>query len=87
MAQYDTVLVIRTELSSRDARAEDASLSLSETEKSKIQQALKDLLASPALRSTQQCQHLLQYIVDHTLTGELALLRERVIGKEVFDRH
>jgi hypothetical protein len=86
MDQYDTVLVIRTELSSRDARAEDAPLSLSETEKSKIQQALKDLLASPALRSTQQCQHLLQYIVDHTLTGELALLRERVIGKEVFDR-
>jgi hypothetical protein len=57
---------------------------LSEIDKSEIQQALKDLLASPALRSTQQCQHLLQYIVDHTLTGESALLRERVIGKEVF---
>lgn len=84
IGQYDTVLVIRTEPSSRDAHAEDASLSFSETEK--IRQALKDLLASPSLRSTQQCQHLLQYIVDHTLTGESALLRERVIGKEVFGR-
>jgi len=82
--QYDTVLVIRTEPSSLDAHAEDAPLSVSETEK--IRQALKDLLASPSLRSTQQCQHLLQYIVDHTLAGESALLRERVIGKEVFGR-
>ena len=84
--QYDTVLVIRTEPSSRDAQAEDVPLSLSETEKSKIRQALKDLLASPSLRSTQQCQLFLQYIVDHTLTGESALLRERVIDKEVFGR-
>lgn len=86
MGQYDTVLVVRTEFSSRDSHAENAPLSLSEIEKSKIQQALKELLASPALRSTQQCQHLLQYIVDHTLSGESALLRERVIGKEVFGR-
>jgi hypothetical protein len=78
--------VIRTEPSSRDAQAGDVPLSLSETEKNKIRQALKDLLASPSLRSTQQCQHFLQYIVDHTLTGESALLRERVIGKEVFGR-
>lgn len=77
---------MRTEFSSRDAHAENAPLSLTEIEKSKIQQALKELLASPALRSTQQCQHLLQYIVDHTLSGESALLRERVIGKEVFGR-
>jgi hypothetical protein len=84
--QYDTVLVIRTEPSSRDAQAEDVPLPLSEAEKSKIRQALKDLLASPSLRSTQQCQLFLQYIVDHTLTGESALLRERVIGKEVFGR-
>ncbi len=84
--QYDTVLVIRTESSSRDAQTPDTTLSLSETEKSKIRQGLKELLASPSLRSSQQCQHLLQYIVDHTLSGELALLRERVIGKEVFGR-
>lgn len=33
-----------------------------------------------------QCQQLLRYIVEHTLAGELGLLRERVIGKEVFGR-
>lgn len=38
------------------------------------------------MRSTLQCQTLLQYITDHTLSGELALLRERVIGIEVFGR-
>jgi hypothetical protein len=38
------------------------------------------------MRSTLQCQTLLQYITEHTLSGELALLRERVIGKEVFGR-
>lgn len=51
-----------------------------------VWRALEDLLGSPPLRSTAQCQHLLRYIVEHTLLGELGLLRERVIGKEVFGR-
>lgn len=58
----------------------------SASERKRVYAALHDLLASSPLRTTLQCQHLLQYIVDHTLTGEDALLRERVIGKEVFGR-
>jgi hypothetical protein len=51
-----------------------------------ILQALDDVLSSPPFRNTQQCQNLLRYIVEHTLAGEDHLLRERVIGSEVFRR-
>jgi len=68
-----------------DIHGEDLRV-FSESERKRVYAALHELMASSPLRTTQQCQHLLQYIVDHTLTGEDALLRERVIGKEVFGR-
>ena len=52
----------------------------------RIQPALDQVLSSPPFRNTQQCQNLLRYIVKHTLAGEDHLLRERVIGSEVFGR-
>jgi hypothetical protein len=52
----------------------------------RIQPALEHLLSSPPFRNTLQCQTLLRYIVKHTLAGEDHLLRERVIGSEVFGR-
>ena len=52
----------------------------------RVQHALDRVLASPPFRNTQQCQNLLRYIVKHTLAGEDHLLRERVIGSEVFGR-
>jgi hypothetical protein len=51
-----------------------------------IQRALDQVLISPPFRNTQQCQNLLRYIVKHSLAGEDHLLRERVIGSEVFGR-
>ena len=51
-----------------------------------IPRALDQVLSSPPFRNTQQCQNLLRYIVKHTLAGEDHLLRERVIGSEVFGR-
>jgi hypothetical protein len=51
-----------------------------------VLRALDDVLSSPPFRNTQQCQTLLRYIVEHTLAGEDHLLRERVIGSEVFRR-
>jgi hypothetical protein len=51
-----------------------------------IQQVLDDVLASSPFCHTQQCQNLLRYIVKHSLAQEEALLRERVIGAEVFGR-
>jgi hypothetical protein len=52
----------------------------------RIQLSLDQVLSSPPFRNTQQCQNLLRYIVKHTLAGEDHLLRERVIGSEVFGR-
>ena len=51
-----------------------------------VRQALEDVLGSRPFRSTQQCSALLRYIVEHTLVGADGLLRERVIGAEVFGR-
>jgi hypothetical protein len=64
----------------------DPNLPPSEEEKQQIRLALDELLQSPPLKSTAQCQQLLRYIVEHTLSGNHSLLRERVIGKEVFGR-
>ena len=51
-----------------------------------VQRALDEVLSSTFLRNTQQGQNLLRYIVKHSLAGEDHLLRERVIGSEVFGR-
>src|SRR5271157_3170644 len=51
-----------------------------------IREALGDVLQSAPFRNTRQCQSFLKYIVEHTLAGESDLLRERVIGTEVFGR-
>jgi hypothetical protein len=50
------------------------------------QHALDQVLSSPFFRNTLQCQNLLRYIVRHSVAGEDHLLRERVIGSEVFGR-
>jgi hypothetical protein len=51
-----------------------------------IREALGDVLKSAPFRNTRQCQSFLRYMVEHTLAGENDLLRERVIGTEVFGR-
>lgn len=51
-----------------------------------IREALGEVLQSSPFRSSRQCQKLLTYVVEHTLAGEVDLLRERVIGTEVFGR-
>ena len=52
----------------------------------RVRHALDDVLGSRPFRSTQQCSALLRYIVEHSLVGADGLLRERVIGAEVFGR-
>ena len=47
---------------------------------------LNKVLSSRPFRNSNQCSTLLRYIVDHTLSGEENLLRERVIGAELFGR-
>jgi hypothetical protein len=44
------------------------------------------MVNSPPFRTSRQCQDLLRYIVLHSLSGEEELLRERIIGVDVFHR-
>jgi hypothetical protein len=53
---------------------------------SRIQEALAEMMISGPFRSSKQSQELLQYIVDKSLSGHAELLKERVIGIEVFGR-
>jgi hypothetical protein len=51
-----------------------------------VRQTLKEILSSLPFRTSNQCQSLLKYIVMHSLAGQGELLRERVIGAEIFGR-
>ena len=53
---------------------------------SEIQEALAEMMTSIPFRASKQSQELLQYIVDKSLSGHAELLKERVIGIEVFGR-
>jgi hypothetical protein len=47
---------------------------------------MERILGSPQFRGSRRCQGLLRYIVEQTVAGETAQLKERVLGIEVFDR-
>lgn len=53
---------------------------------SQVQEALAEILISVPFRASKQSQELLRYIVDKSLVGHSELLKERVIGAEVFGR-
>jgi hypothetical protein len=57
-----------------------------EARRSDVEQALARVLTGSSFRSSAQCQALLRYIVEHSLSHESELLRERVIGINVFGR-
>jgi hypothetical protein len=51
-----------------------------------VQELVDDILRSTPFRTSRQCQDMLRYIVDQSLASCDDLLRERVIGIEVFGR-
>jgi hypothetical protein len=51
-----------------------------------VQKTLSAILQSSPFYSSKQSQELLQYIVDQTLAGHLEMLKERIIGANVFNR-
>lgn len=51
-----------------------------------IQKTLSAILQSTPFRSSKQFQVLLQYIVDETLSGHNEMLKERIIGANIFNR-
>ena len=59
---------------------------LHEVTNSAAQHALSEILRSTPFRGSKQSQNLLRYIVDQTLAGHAELLKERMIGINVFGR-
>jgi hypothetical protein len=53
---------------------------------SEVREALSKILDSHPFHTSRQCQDLLRYVVERTLNGADASLRERIIGIEVFGR-
>jgi hypothetical protein len=53
---------------------------------SEVKEALCRILESHPFHTSRQCQDLLRYVVEQTLSGADASLRERIIGVEVFGR-
>ncbi len=51
-----------------------------------VQQTLTEIFQSAPFRASKQSQQLLRYIVDQTLAGHGELLKERLIGVNVFGR-
>ena len=51
-----------------------------------VQKAVSGILQSTPFHSSKQCQELLQYIVDQPLAGHLEMLKERIVGANVFNR-
>jgi hypothetical protein len=51
-----------------------------------LQEALDEICHSSPFRASKQSQQLLRYIVDQTLAGHTEMLKERLIGMNVFGR-
>jgi hypothetical protein len=51
-----------------------------------VQEQLERVVRSPAFSNSQRCQQLLNYIVTNAISGTYEMLRERVVGAEVFGR-
>jgi hypothetical protein len=65
---------------------EDLRAPENETERAAIRQQLERMLAHPLFRNSKRCHSLLRYVVECTLAGEPAELKERTLGVEVFGR-
>ncbi len=58
----------------------------SEAEKEAIRKQLERMLGNPLFKNSKRYPNLLRYIVEHTLDGNPAELKERTLGVEVFGR-
>lgn len=52
----------------------------------RIREQLESILASPPFRNSKRYPALLRYLVEHSLNGDTAELKERTLGVEVFGR-
>jgi hypothetical protein len=59
---------------------------LEESQKLVVRRELDAILSSPAFRSSARCKNFLSFVVQCSLDGRVELLKERLIGMEVFSR-
>ena len=52
-----------------------------------VQQQLEKLLATPHFSSSRRYPSFLRYVVTNALSGQTELLKERILGVEIFGRH
>lgn len=63
---------------------ESEGIGLSESREQAVRAELDRLLESPAFRTSKRCKEFLEYIVEHTMTGQSGTLKERSLGVELF---
>jgi hypothetical protein len=68
------------------AKKDQAMIAESEEIRLKAQEELGRILKSPAFHGSPRCKQFLQFVVDRALDGEYDVLKERMIGIEVFGR-
>src|SRR5580700_1737636 len=68
------------------AQPPSADVSYSEEEKTEINRQLERLLGNPHFSHSRRFPSFLRFVVDHTLSGQTDLLKERTIGIEIFGR-
>ncbi len=66
--------------------AKPSTSALTLEQKAQVQETLERMLAAPGFRKSEQCQKFLRFVVEHSQTGDVEMLRERSIGIEVFGR-
>ena len=69
-----------------DHAAHDIDQGLSPGQNAQIQVALLEVLQSTPFKTSKQSQQLLHYIVQQTVRGHHDLLKERIVGAQVFGR-
>jgi hypothetical protein len=52
-----------------------------------VQQQLEKLLSTPHFSSSRRYPSFLRFVVNNALTGQTELLKERILGVEIFGRH
>ncbi|WP_213807140.1 hypothetical protein [Granulicella sp. dw_53] len=69
------------------AKKDQAMIAESEELRLKAQEELSRILKSPAFHGSPRCKQFLQFVVDRALDGQYDVLKERMIGIEVFGRN
>src|SRR5271157_17188 len=65
---------------------EDTHVFFDDAQQEAIRQQLERMLASPLFKYSKRYPNLLRYVVEHTLAGRTAELKERSLGVAVFGR-